>query len=237
MSRDALAVPFPVSGVLFDLDNTLFDRDVAFRKWAAAFVRARLTLTNEGERVAALARLIALDDRGYGAKPAMFAALKAAYPALRPSVEDLVATFYAQMRDYGTLDAGAARLLAALRRAGIPFGIVTNGTEHQMHKVRALGLDALTSCIFVSALCGCRKPGAPIFLAAATHLDVDPAHVLFVGDNPEVDMWGARNAGMRTAWLRRGQSWPAHVPASCVDLAIDALDDVLAMARSRDEEA
>jgi len=97
--------------------------------------------------------------------------------------------------------------------------------------------DALTSCIFVSALCGCRKPEAPIFLAVAAHLGIDPAHVLFVGDNPEADMWGARNAGMRTAWLRRGRSWPASVPASCVDLAIDALDDVLAMAGSRDGEA
>ena len=28
----------PVKGVLFDLDNTLFDRDLAFNIWASGFV-------------------------------------------------------------------------------------------------------------------------------------------------------------------------------------------------------
>ena len=48
----------------------------------------------------------------------MFAALKARYPALSASVEELVDAFYRQVPTYATLDVGAQRLLDALERAG-----------------------------------------------------------------------------------------------------------------------
>ncbi|MGH2345304.1 MAG: HAD family hydrolase [Chloroflexota bacterium] len=49
----------------------------------------------------------------------------------------------------------------------------------------------------------------------------------FVGDNPEADMQGAHNAGMRTAWLQRGRRWPTQLPRSCADLTIEALEDLI----------
>ncbi len=143
-----LAVPFPVSAVLFDLDNTLFDRDAAFRAWAAACVRPRFDGTAE-EWAEALEFLITLDNHGASGKPAMFAALKDAYPALGLSAEELLVAFHTRMRLYGSLDVGTRRLLATLRADGIPFGIVTNGSEHQLRKIQSLGLDAMTSCVFV----------------------------------------------------------------------------------------
>jgi putative hydrolase of the HAD superfamily len=229
-----LAVPFPVSAVLFDLDNTLFDRDAAFRAWATACIRPWFDGTT-GEWAEALECLIALDNHGVGAKPAMFAALKDAYPTLRLSAEELLVAFHTQLRLYGTLDAGTRHLLAVLRTADLPFGIVTNGSEHQLHKIQTLGLDVLTSCIFVSALCNCRKPEAAIFLAAASSLTVPPAEILFVGDNPEADIQGAHRVGMRTAWLCRDQRWPTHLPPSCADLIIEALDDLIAPPSRRGE--
>jgi putative hydrolase of the HAD superfamily len=221
-----LAVPFPISAVLFDLDNTLFDRDAAFRAWATACIRPWFDDTPE-EWAKAFEFLLTLDNHGLGAKPAMFAALKDAYPALRCSGEELLTIFHTQMRLHGTLDAGTLRLLAVLRAAGLPFGIVTNGSEHQLRKIEALGLDLLTSCVFVSALCRCRKPEPAIFLAAAGSLNIPPAEILFVGDNPEADIEGAHRVGMRTAWLQRDQAWPTHLPRSCADLAIKALDDLV----------
>jgi putative hydrolase of the HAD superfamily len=230
-----LAVPFPVSAVLFDLDNTLFDRDAAFRAWATACIGPWFDGTAE-EWTKALEFLIALDNHGAAAKPAMFAALRAAYPALSLSGEELLAAFHRHMRLYGTLDPGTQRLLAALRAADLPFGIVTNGSEHQLLKIQTLGLDALTSCVFVSALCNCRKPEAAIFLAAATSLKVAPTEILFIGDNPEADIQGAHRVGMRTAWLRRGQPWPTHLPRSCADLTVGALEDLIIPSYQKEEE-
>lgn len=230
MTRNA----FAVAALLFDLDNTLFDRDRAVRRWAEDFARARLALADDDEACAeAVAYALALDACGYGAKPPMFAALKARYPALSASVEELVDAFYRQVPTYATLDVGAQRLLDALERARVPFGIVTNGSRYQLHTIQALGLDARTRCILVSDLVGCRKPDAATFAAAAARLAVQPGAVLFVGDNPETDVWGAHRAGMRTAWLQRdrGQVWPATIAKRCADLTIGALDDLVDLVR------
>ncbi len=204
------------------------------RRWAEAFAHARLALADDaaGARAEAVACALALDARGYGAKPPMFAALKARYPALSASVEELVDAFYRQVPTYATLDVGTQRLLDALERARVPFGIVTNGSRYQLHTIQALGLDSRAACILVSDLVGCRKPDAAIFAVAAARLGVPPAAVLFVGDNPETDVWGTHRAGMRTVWLQRGQAWPATIAERCVDLTIGALNELVGLVGS-----
>ncbi len=215
-----------VSALLFDLDNTLFDRDRAFRRWANNFVRTGLGLCDAAPCEEARGLLMALDARGYGSKTAMFTMLTERYPALGESIETLVEAFYRQMPAFATLDDDAAQFLDALQRADLPFGIVTNGTRHQHAMVEALGLDRRASCVFVSETFGARKPEAAIFLAAAAALCVEPRDALFVGDNPEADIAGAYRAGIRTAWLRRGQEWPASLPPACIDVTIDSLGDL-----------
>ncbi|WP_049621564.1 HAD family hydrolase [Frateuria defendens] len=61
---------------------------------------------------------------------------------------------------------------------------------------------------------GAAKPDARIFLAAAEQLGADPAAILHVGDDPELDVLGARAAGLRTAWINRERHpWPAALGA------------------------
>lgn len=56
---------------------------------------------------------------------------------------------------------------------------------------------------------GIAKPDARIFVAAAEHLGLRPEEILHVGDDPELDVVGARDAGLRTAWINRhGHPWP-----------------------------
>jgi len=217
---------FVVAAILFDLDNTLFDRDLAVRYWAEVFARARLGLRDDAH-ADAVDIVLALDAHGYGAKPPMFAVLKGQYPVLSESIADLVDDFYRQVPGYASLDERAHRLLDRIDRAGLPFGIVTNGSRYQLHTIRALGLDERTSCIVVSDLVGYRKPEAAIFLTAADKLGVRPAKILFVGDNPEADVWGAHRAGMRTAWLHRDQTWPSTTIERCADFTIGSLDELV----------
>lgn len=211
----------PIAGVLFDLDNTLWDRDDAFRRWAMAFVEAQLPNTGVEERDAAVDQLVSLDAHGYGAKPAMFAAFKTAHRGVTGPVARLVERFYTEMVCYAVVDPAVPSLLDTLQRSGIRFGIVTNGSRRQLHTVHALGLDRLAACVLVSGIVGCRKPEAAIFAAAARRLRVAPGEILFAGDNPIADIWGAHRAGMRTAWIRRGRTWPPDLPAGCADLIVD----------------
>jgi len=215
-----------ITAVLFDLDNTLYDRDASFLRWARWFARDRLGLDADPAHGAAVDRLVTMDASGYRPRAEVFRWVKEQHPALTADVDDLIAGFYEEHVAHLALDGETRGLLDALDAAGLPFGIVTNGSAQQLLKVRTLGLDARTTCVHVSALVGCRKPEAAIFLAAAADLGVAPGAILFVGDNPEADIVGAAAVGMRTAWLRRGRAWPDHLAATTPHYVIDSLAEL-----------
>ncbi len=59
---------------------------------------------------------------------------------------------------------------------------------------------------------GAAKPDPRIFLAAAECLGVAPENILHIGDDVELDVVGARDAGMRAAWINRHRAtWPADL--------------------------
>ena len=56
---------------------------------------------------------------------------------------------------------------------------------------------------------GVAKPDPRIFVLAAERLGVAPEEILHVGDDPVLDVVGARDAGLRTAWINRSRApWP-----------------------------
>ncbi|WEN16926.1 HAD family hydrolase [Rhodanobacter sp. AS-Z3] len=103
--------------------------------------------------------------------------------------------------------------LPALQRitARWPLASLTNGNAD----LGRIGLDAH----FVHHICardsGIAKPDPRIFLSAAERLGVLPQQILHVGDDPLMDMAGARDAGLRTAWINRdGIAWPDALGAA-----------------------
>jgi putative hydrolase of the HAD superfamily len=61
---------------------------------------------------------------------------------------------------------------------------------------------------------GVAKPHPESFAQLLTRLEMDPHEVLYVGDDPEADVGGARSAGMRTVWMnRKRSSWPDDLRA------------------------
>lgn len=195
-------------GVLFDLDDTLYSRRAAFASWLDIYVQDTLRLTDAAEVARVQGIVHALDLNGYGSKQAIFERLHALYPALPGEASRSLETFFAEFLAHITPEAETETLLDALTSAKIPFGIITNGSVRQWRKIKALGLDKRTSCLFVSEIFGVKKPDPAIFHAAAECLKIAPKKILFVGDNPIADISGAHAAGMPAAWLHRGQSWP-----------------------------
>lgn len=62
---------------------------------------------------------------------------------------------------------------------------------------------------------GTLKPGALMFLRPLMDAGLDPKHFLHVGDDPVMDVSGARAVGYQTVWIDRfGTTWPdAEAPA------------------------
>ena len=217
--------PRPFSAVLFDLDNTLYDREAAFGRWADAYLRDTLRLTDPEEAARVRALIFEMDADGYGSKAAIFERLHALYPALPGGSARSVDVFFDEFRAHITPEAGTEALLDALADAHLPFGVITNGSARQWRKIESLGLARRTDCLFVSETFGGKKPDRTIFHAAAAHLGIPPGEILFVGDNPAVDVRGAQAAGMKAAWLHRGQPWPQEL-AGAPDFVIGSLGEL-----------
>lgn len=108
--------------------------------------------------------------------------------------------------------------LAALHRLSsrLPLAALTNGNAD----LARIGIGAHFR-VFVSAReHGSIKPEAPIFLSTCERLGHAPADVLHVGDDPLLDMVGARRAGLRSCWInRRKERWPAGLPRPDLEFA------------------
>jgi 2-haloalkanoic acid dehalogenase type II len=78
--------------------------------------------------------------------------------------------------------------------------------------------------LHASAL-GCAKPEGRAYSALAESLTLQPAEILFVGDDPVADVVGPRSVGMQTVWVNRGgDEWPADfAPADHVITGLDGL--------------
>ncbi len=73
---------------------------------------------------------------------------------------------------------------------------------------------------------GAAKPDVRIFNRLRDEAGVPCAEVLHIGDDPRLDVLGAAQAGMQTAWLNRdAKRWPAHLPAP--SRTISTLDEIV----------
>jgi len=226
MTAETKPSPPSVKGILFDLDNTLYDRDLAFNKWARGFVDEQFSCESEHHRAQVLMQIIAIDAHGYVTKHTLFTEVKALYPAITVEVDALCERFYKEWLAHMALDPETELLLDFLDSTGTPFGIITNGPVQQHDKIRQLNLQHRTRCLFVSAEFGCNKPEPAIFIAAASCLCVPCEHILFVGDNPSADICGAHAVGMQTAWLPCGASWPTAISDASPDYVINSLGEL-----------
>lgn len=64
---------------------------------------------------------------------------------------------------------------------------------------------------------GVAKPDPGIFLRACTLAGVPPERALHIGDDPELDLIGARRAGLQGAWLLRPELSHRHAVDACGD--------------------
>jgi putative hydrolase of the HAD superfamily len=86
---------------------------------------------------------------------------------------------------------------------------VTNGNAN----LSAIGLHDLFDDVVSAATAGAAKPARQIFDAAVRAGGAAAHETLHVGDHPEHDVRGARQAGLRTVWVNRdGQEWPGDLP-------------------------
>lgn len=192
-----------LQAVLFDLDGTLLDRRGSFERFLRnQWVRFAhcLGVVHPDQYVQTLIRL---DRDGYGPRDALYTSLVAQFELPRDLAGTLLTDYRAGFPSACSLFPDVTETLAALRASGFKLGLITNGSvKMQSRKLECLSLSPAFDTILISSAEGVAKPDPEIFHRALGRLQAQPARSAFVGDHPDVDIAGARAAGLQTVWRR-----------------------------------
>ena len=119
-----------------------------------------------------------------------------------------------------------ADVIPALEQLGRRFRLATlsNGNAD----LSVIGLAHHFEVTLNAGALGCAKPDVRAYERLAESLTLQPAEILFVGDEPHADVVGPRAAGMQTVWVNRGGVvWPDALPAA--DACISGLDGLVTL--------
>ena len=190
--------------VLFDLDNTLLDHEVAFARWADSFCEAN------GLPDDAHPWLIAAYDEGFRPRKEVFAEVRSRYDLDDP-VEDMVAAYHCDYPTAFQFPTDSRNALRRLRSAGWKVAIVINGPRSQERNLEVTGLGDEIDAVCVSAHVESWKPDPWIFEEAASRCDVELDRWM-VGDSGPADIRVGQSLGTRTIWPGRGSTWELGGP-------------------------
>ncbi|MGP0583851.1 HAD family hydrolase [Paenibacillus timonensis] len=227
-----------LKAVLFDLDNTLMDRDYTFRSFAQQLVRECLVPMDEARREELVAEMIERDKDGYRPKEGFFQELIDWLPWRKETtIEELKAYYDRHYMTHAKAMDHAEHTLQACRAKGLRLGIITNGYSHLQHaKIDLLHLRPLFDVIVVSGDVEIRKPERRIYELALERLDSLPGETVIVGDHPRNDIWGAAQVGIRGIWLRRKHDWDETLEGGKPWRTISELNEIPALLEQYEQE-
>lgn len=196
----------PIRAIFFDVGETLIDESTEYGTWADWLGVPRHTFS------------------------AMFGAVIAQGGDYREVFKYFKADFDLTVERRRRLDVGlgeyfngrdlysdARKCLRTLREQGYLVGIAGNQTTRAGQFLRELNLPA--DLIATSDDWGVSKPSPAFFDKLVSTVGRRPQEILYVGDRLDNDIGPAREAGLVTAFIRRGPWGYLHAQSSDVELA------------------
>jgi len=122
------------------------------------------------------------------------------------SLKKLLEIYYLEVYSERKLYPEVISVLNSLKNIGVRMGVVSNTTNPRFMKeneMKAAGLEPFFDFAIYSSDTPYRKPHPSIFQLAIESLKLKPEEILFVGDNIRLDIVGAQNVGMKSAWMNR----------------------------------
>lgn len=226
-----------IQALFFDIGDTLvFDHPSQRERFAAAACRIGLPIDpsrlarawQKAEQTALQFYLqgIAFDNPGVMRAAAQAALSEGADIALLPDrdwqrlLEAFIGISYTRKAH-----PQAAEMLGMLRERGFPLGVISDWETDLPDVLGELGLLPFFSTITTSQAAGVTKPNARLFRAALSSAGVPAQNALHIGDWKELDIDGARGAGMHALLFDHAVRAPA---ADCPRVAtFAALADAL----------
>ena len=213
-----------VKAVIFDLDGTLLDRNSSLQSFVAKqYDRFLVSLKHINKRDY-IKRFVELDCCGQVWKDKVYQSLIEEFDIDRVSWQYLLNDYETQFSNYCIPFPHLIESLNLLKQQNYSLGIITNGrTVFQSHSIRGLGIKDYFDTIVISEAEQIRKPQPEIFYTALSRLDATAETSVYIGDNPQADVRGAKNAGLKAIW-KRNQFWYEPTEA---DAIVDGLNEIL----------
>jgi len=119
-----------------------------------------------------------------------------------PRIEHAVAAYFEPFIERCHLIPGAREMLAGL--AGrYRLGLLSNFTHPPaLYSILdRLEIRSFFTVILISGSVGIRKPHPAIFRGFIEQMGIPAGELMYVGDDPQADIVGARQVGMHTVWM------------------------------------
>ena len=202
----------PVVAILFDAGGTLIHVDgervcrAAGLPWEAARFRAA-----EAQAVTALRRFVLEGPSTDSTRvpfyfDVLLSGLGLAEPARRQEAAGRVAAEHRRANFWSLPGDRAAETLAALRSRGYRVAVISNADGRVRGLLETAGLTPHLEFVIDSAEVGMEKPDPRIFHAATQRMGLPPERCAYVGDIYEIDVVGARGAGLTPILIGEGQA-------------------------------
>ncbi|MDD2362049.1 MAG: riboflavin biosynthesis protein RibF [Oscillospiraceae bacterium] len=192
-----------VRAVLFDFDDTLQNRTVAFLRYCDFFLKKYFPDLSKEEAEKRSREMLIRNNDGYVNYIDYFMSLIEDWGwEDAPPVGDIYREYQFRFPEYVSLFPEAVEVIEGLKQRGFWVGIITNGLSlTQNRKLDVSGLRPLLDIAVVSGDEHVHKPDPEIFRRAAARLGVPCDSCIFVGDHIVNDIEGSLAAGMHPIYI------------------------------------
>lgn len=190
--------------ILFDLDDTLLNRDKAVDKMFLIILEKCYEDVNNSVKNGMLQKFRECDIRGYGDSDKI-KVLKSFFDVFPPKYS-LTRNYFQEFWNDNfpkcfSINQNSIDIINTLKMH-VKVAIITNGsTQRQKSKIINTNLNSCFDIIIISEEVGFSKPDKRIFELALNKLNVQPETALFVGDDIEKDIGGCQNANIKGIWF------------------------------------
>lgn len=115
----------------------------------------------------------------------------------------------------------ACAVLEHLKCKGLILGVISNTEQNFRNELEQHRMLDLFSTVLLSYEEKSRKPESDMFIKACKELGVKPEECIYVGDEWDKDVKGAKKVGIHPVWIRRKNSSNSdETPASNINVDI-----------------
>ena len=212
----------PITTVLFDMDNTLFD--LVHAQIISCHVVAEYLGNDDGD---ALFDYFLRPVRGFESYENILDYMDDRSLSHDGMYKNACRIYEIEKLKHITPYSGVMETLELLRESGYPMGIVTDAhSKDATLRLEKAGLLPFFCGMVTYDMVGVKKPAPDPFLFALEMMKAKTNEVLLVGDSPRRDIEPCRLLGICSVYARYGDRFSDDRSEFAADFTIDAMDEL-----------